>query len=84
MDFPSVHHKPKPEMLGPFRSLPCSMYAPRKGGWGQACNTFPLRITCKKGVGGDQIACKIAYVLNVRPLSMTIYSKERGFTSPPL
>ena len=37
--------------------------------------TFPLRITCKKGVGGwvggwAQIACKIAYVLNGRPLKV--------------
>ena len=53
------------------------------GGWGggggggvcHASYTFPLRITCKKGVGwgvggggGVQIACKIAYVLNGRPL----------------
>ena len=51
--------------MGPF-----SMYAPRGRGGGQASYTFPLRITCKKGVGGwVQIACKISYVLNGRPLS---------------
>ena len=36
------------------------------GQWvGKESNTFPLRITCKKGVGPDSI--KIAYVLNGRP-----------------
>ena len=40
------------------------------GGGGQVSYTFPLRITCKKGGGeGVQIACKIAYVLNGRPLT---------------
>ena len=36
------------------RGLPLSTYAPRGGGWGQASYTFPLRITCKKGVGGSR------------------------------
>ena len=36
------------------RGLPFSTYAPRWGGWGQASYTFPLGITCKKGVGGSR------------------------------
>ena len=36
-----------------LRGLPFSTYAPRGGG-GQAYYTFPLRITCKKGVGGSR------------------------------
>ena len=53
-----------------LRGLPFSTYAPRGGGGGgHVSYTFPLRITCKKGGGeGVQIACKIAYVLNGRPL----------------
>ena len=39
--------------------LPFSMYAPRVGGWGQASYTFPLRITCKKGVGGSRWHVKL-------------------------
>ena len=34
--------------------LSFSMYAPRGNGWCQAFHTFPLRITCKKGVGGSR------------------------------
>ena len=34
------------------------------GGGSNLLYTFPLRITCKKGVGGSRMACKIAYVLN--------------------
>ena len=34
--------------------LPFSTYTPRGGWWGQASYTFPLRITCKKGVGGSR------------------------------
>ena len=50
------------------RGLPFIMYARRVGGWGQSSYTFPLRSTCKKGMGGwVQIACKIAYLLNGRP-----------------
>ena len=37
-----------------LRGLPFSTYAPRGGGWGQASYTFPLRITCKKEVGGSR------------------------------
>ena len=37
-----------------LRGPPFSTYAPRGGGWGQASYTFPLRITCKKGVGGSR------------------------------
>ena len=37
-----------------LRGLPFCTYAPRVGGWGQASYTFPLRITCKKGVGGSR------------------------------
>ena len=40
-----------------IRGLPFSTYAPRggrEGGGGQASYTFPLRITCKKGVGGSR------------------------------
>ena len=47
-----------------------STYAPRgRGGGGQASYTFLLRITCKKGGGGEvvQISCKIAYVINGWP-----------------
>ena len=47
-----------------------------EGGGGQVSNTFPLRITCKKGGGeGVQIACKIAYVLNGRPLGRKWFVK---------
>ena len=56
-----------------MRGLPFIMYAPRVGGWGQASYTFPL-CTCNKGVGGwVQIACKIAYVLNGRPLTQVMW-----------
>ena len=34
--------------------LPFSMYEPRGGRWGQTSYTFPLRTTCKKGVGGSR------------------------------
>ena len=40
------------------------------GGGGQASYTFSLRITYKKGGGGVQKACKNAYVINGRPLSL--------------
>ena len=36
------------------RGLLFSTNAPRGDGWGQASYTFPLRITCKKGVGGSR------------------------------
>ena len=36
------------------RGLPFSTYTPRVGGWGQTSYTFPLRITCKKGVDGSR------------------------------
>ena len=39
------------------------------GGGGQVSCTFPLRITCKIGGQGVQIACEVAYVLNGRPHS---------------
>ena len=44
--------------------LPFSTYAPGGRGGVQVSYTFPLRITCKKGGKGVQIAYKIAYVLN--------------------
>ena len=53
--------------------IPLITYAPRGRGWGQASYTFPLRITCKKGGEGVQKACKIAYVINGRPLSPILY-----------
>ena len=56
-------------MLG---GLPFSTYAPRGRG-GQVSYTFPLRITCKKGGEGVQIACKIAYVLNRRHLDGALH-----------
>ena len=37
-----------------LRGLPLSTYAPKGGGWGEASYTIPLRITCKKGVGGSR------------------------------
>ena len=37
-----------------IRGLPFSTYAPSGGGWGPASYTFPLHITCKKGVGGSR------------------------------
>ena len=36
------------------RGLQFSTYAPVGGGGGQASYTFPLCITCKKGVGGSR------------------------------
>ena len=37
----------------PSKGLPFNTYAPGGGG-GQASHTFPLCITCKKGVGGSR------------------------------
>ena len=39
---------------GMHRGLPFSTYAPRGGGGVQVFYTFPLRIICKKGVGGSR------------------------------
>ena len=39
---------------------------------GQVSYTFPLYITCKKGEG-EQIACKILYILNGRPNTPSIF-----------
>ena len=44
-----------------------------RGGGGQVSYTFPLRITCKKGCDGVQIACKMSYVPNGRPPCILIY-----------
>ena len=57
-----------------YRGLPLITYAPRgRGGGDQASYTFLLRITCKKrGGGGFQIACKIAYIINGRPHTFII------------
>ena len=55
--------------------LPLITYAPRgRGGRGQAYYTFLVRITCKKGGKGVQIACQIAYVINGRPLVQSVSS----------
>ena len=46
-----------------------------KGGGGvKVSYTIPLRITCKKG----RIACKIAHILNGRPLSAIFSSLNQG------
>ena len=67
---------------GPEWCLPLITYAPRGGGvgGGQVSHTFPLRIqTCVlrggKKVDGFQIACKIVYVLNGRPLAGIFYRR---------
>ena len=75
--------------------LPFSTYAPRVGGWDQASYTFPLfhyisiiplhlhySIAYYMQKGGEwvQIAGKIAYVLNGRPLYvMEVLSRMRGW-----
>ena len=61
-----------------IRGLPLTTYAPRGRG-GQVCYTFPLRITCQnKGGEGVQKACKIAYVINGRPLRCCGVSIHQG------
>ena len=52
-----------------LRGLPLISYAPRgRGGGGQSCDIFPLRIYMQKGWEEVQIACKNAYLINGRPL----------------
>ena len=59
----------------PARGLPFSAYTPKgRGRVSQISYTFSLRIahthTQKKG-GGVQIACKIVFILNGRPPTLT-------------
>ena len=70
-----------PLTLVTLRGLPFSTYAPRVWGGGQVSYTFPSRITSKKGRRGVQIACKIVYVLNGRPLmrNLRLVLGPRGY-----
>ena len=53
-----------------LRGLPFSTYTPKVDGWGQSSLLYiSMAYYMQKVVGSVQIACKIAYVLNVRPLS---------------
>ena len=63
-----------------IRGLPLSTYVPRLGvwGWGGVKPPIAIHFHCvlhaKKGGGGGrgiQIACKIVYVLNGRPLILS-------------
>ena len=58
-------------ILDYIRGLPFSTYTPRGKGRGQVSYTFSLRVICKRG-RGFQIACKIANVLNGRPLTKLV------------
>ena len=49
--------------------LPFSTYAPRGGVGGSSPLYISIAYYMQKGGEGVQIACKIAYVLNGRPLS---------------
>ena len=54
--------------------LPFSMYAPRGGGRGGSRLLYiSIAYYMQKGGEGVQIACKIAYILNGRPLEMSVY-----------
>ena len=65
--------------------LPFSMYAPRGSGVGQVSYIFPSCITCKKGGReGVQIACKIVYILNGRPLSLVNFPLLKAPTHTPI
>ena len=54
-----------------LRGLPFSMYAPKVGGWVGGASLLYISIAyyMQKGGGLVQIACKIVYVLNGRPLT---------------
>ena len=56
----------------PFRGLPFSTYAPRgEGGGGSTLLYISIAYYMQKGGGeGVQIAGKIAYLLNGRPLTL--------------
>ena len=55
--------------LDPLRGLPFSTYTLRGGGVvGSSLLYISIAYYMQKGVGWVQIACKIGYVLNGRPL----------------
>ena len=60
--------------------IPCTQL---QGGGGQVPYTFQLRITCKKGRGEErvQMTCKIAYMLNGRPLIEALEGESRDIFS---
>ena len=51
-----------------LRGLPLITYALRGGGGGSSLPYISIAYYMQKGGEGVQIACKIAYVLNGRPL----------------
>ena len=51
------------------RGLPLSTYAPRGRGGGSTLLYISIAYNMQKGGEGVQIACKVAYVLNGRPLT---------------
>ena len=63
-----------------IRGLPFSMYAPRGGGGGAVKSLIHISIAyfMQNEGKGVQIACKIAYVLNGRPLSVKDNAPHRG------
>ena len=51
-----------------LRGLPLTTYAPRGRGGGSSLLYISIAYCMQKGGEGVQIACKIAYVINGRPL----------------
>ena len=59
-----------------IRGLPLSTYATRGGGGGSSLLYISIAYYMQKGGGWVQIACKIAYVLNGRPLRTLFYVRN--------
>ena len=60
--------------IGCLRGVPLITYPPRGGRGGQSLLYISIVYYMRKGGEGVHIACKNAYVINGRPLKLTVIS----------